>query len=150
MVDLATLVEETRKPRRLGRGRKLPPWQLVSLESGDVDVLSSVGALNVGVRMAVSEWERLIISERTRAALAARRAVGVVLGRRPTLAPAIRAKIVRMRDRSGLSWPTIAAKLNKAKEPTAQARGLKRWYPSSVRHAYLYAKHGTSRPAVTS
>jgi DNA invertase Pin-like site-specific DNA recombinase len=71
-------------------------------------------------------------SQRTREALAVKKAQGVRIGR-PTVMP--RAVVARMRrDRAkGLSYAAIADKLNEAGVPTAQ--GGRRWYPATVRYS---------------
>jgi DNA invertase Pin-like site-specific DNA recombinase len=79
---------------------------------------------------AISEDERDRIRQRTKAALAAKKAAGVRLGRPPTLPAAVVARIVTNRT-SGVSFGKIAAALNADGVPTAQ--GGKRWYPATVK-----------------
>lgn len=55
-------------------------WAIVALDLG-VDTTTPVGRMLVGVLGAVAEWERGVIRERTRDALAAKKAAGARLGR---------------------------------------------------------------------
>ena len=121
VVDSATLMERS---KRNG-------WALVVLDLG-VDTTTASGKLAANVMASVGEWEREVISERTREALRARRAEGVTLGRPKRIPPEVTARIKRWRRR-GLSLPKIAAKLNETGVPTAQ--GGRQHYPSTVRAA---------------
>ncbi len=73
--------------------------------------------------------QRRSISERTRAALALKRAQGVRLGRPPTMSPHAIERIRRERA-AGRSLAAIADGLNADRIPTAQ--GGRRWYPATV------------------
>jgi DNA invertase Pin-like site-specific DNA recombinase len=85
--------------------------------------------------MSVAEWEREVISERTRTALAVKKAQGVKLGADlPSMPDEIRRRIVRARRR-GDSFGKIADRLNCKGVPTAQ--GGARWYPATVRKAAM-------------
>jgi len=75
--------------------------------------------------------ERHSISQRTRAALARKRAQGVRLGRPPTMSPYVIERIRRERG-AGKSLAAIANGLNADRIPTAQ--GGRRWYPATIRH----------------
>jgi DNA invertase Pin-like site-specific DNA recombinase len=78
----------------------------------------------------VAQWERRIIGERTREALAARKASGVRIGRPPTLPKEVVGRIRRERSR-GRTLAAIADRLNE--DGVATAQGGKRWYPATVR-----------------
>ena len=78
-----------------------------------------------------AQFERQLISQRTRAALARTRAQGVRLGRPPSMSPYVIERI--RRDRAAdKSLAAIANGLNTDHIPTAQ--GGRRWYPSTVRY----------------
>src|SRR5437763_13802230 len=76
-----------------------------------------------------AQFERRLIGQRTRDALAVRRTQGVVLGRPVALARADAAQIQALRDQ-GLSLRRIADELNRTETRTAQ--GGRRWYASTV------------------
>ncbi len=85
---------------------------------------------------AAAQWERRIISSRTREALAAKKAAGASLGRPSSMPPEVRGRIVAERA-DGSTWAAIADRLNRDQVATSQ--GGARWYPSSVRAAHLAA-----------
>jgi DNA invertase Pin-like site-specific DNA recombinase len=113
---VAKLDRLTRSVRHLGelldrqRARGCRPWRLVILDV-DVDTTTAAGELVVNVMGSVAQWERRIIGERTKAALAAKRAQGYRLGRPVTIPPTVRERAKELRD-SGASITAIAAALN--------------------------------------
>lgn len=117
--DFATLMQRSR-----ARG-----WSLVALDLG-VDTTTPAGELVANVMASVAQWERRVIGDRTREALAVRRAEGVKLGRPKALPENIRRRIRRERDK-GATFAAIADKLNREEVPTA--RGGTKWHPSTVR-----------------
>ena len=119
MLDFAQVLE---RARREG-------WSVVALDVA-VDTTTASGEMIANVLASLAQWERRLISERTRAALQVKRAQGVRLGRPEQIDAALRRRIVRMR-RKGSGLSAIAAVLNDEGVPTA--RGGVRWYPSTVR-----------------
>ena len=87
------------------------------------DVLATFGQL-----------ERRLIGQRTKEALAAKKASGVRLGRPPTIPQTVVRRLQRQRARRD-SLRKIADDLNEARVPTAQ--GGARWYAATVRHVLL-------------
>ena len=81
-----------------------------------------------------AQFERRLISQRTKEALAVKRAAGIRLGRPPTLPQSVVRRIRRQRVR-GDSFRRIANDLNEAGVPTTQ--GGARWYAATVRHVLL-------------
>jgi DNA invertase Pin-like site-specific DNA recombinase len=110
-------------------------WNLVALDR-DIDLGTSSGRLNANIMASVAEWEADIISERTKDALAMKRAQGVKLGRPRTLPDDVVARIVAERQ-AGRSLPVIADGLTNG--GVATARGGLRWYPSTVKAVLAYA-----------
>ena len=104
-------------------------WRLVALDA-PVDTTTPQGAAMAQVLAVFAELERRLIGERTKAALAVRKAQGVRLGRPRNLSSDVVSRIVESR-RSGATWAAIASGLNTDSVPTAQ--GGKCWYPATVR-----------------
>lgn len=105
-------------------------WSLVVLDLG-LDMSTPNGKFVAQVMSSVAELERNLIAERTRAALAVKKANGARLGSPDHLRiPGdVRDFIVRERS-SGLTLQAIADALNAKSIPTA--RGGARWWPSTV------------------
>lgn len=104
-------------------------WALVALDS-PADLTTPSGEAMAGVMAVFAQLERRLIGERTKAALAQRRAAGVTLGRPRRLPSAVAARIVEARA-SGVSYRKIADDLTA--EGVATAQGGKRWHASTVR-----------------
>jgi DNA invertase Pin-like site-specific DNA recombinase len=104
-------------------------WALVALDCA-VDTTTPAGEAMANVLATFAQFERRLISQRTRDALAAKRASGVQLGRRREVPQAVAGRIAEER-RSGSTWTAIAERLNADMIPTAH--GGSRWWPSTVR-----------------
>jgi DNA invertase Pin-like site-specific DNA recombinase len=104
-------------------------WSLVVLDVA-VDTSTPSGELMATVVSAFAQYERRLIGQRTRDALAAKKAAGVQLGRRRTLDPAVRARIIAERA-SGRTLGAIAHDLNAGGVPTAH--GGAQWHASTVK-----------------
>ena len=83
---------------------------MVALDS-DVDTTTANGRLVTTMVGAVAEWERRIIVERTKAALAAKKAAGARLGRPVQLSQELRLRVAELRN-EGRSMATICMALN--------------------------------------
>jgi DNA invertase Pin-like site-specific DNA recombinase len=105
-------------------------WALVALDCAP-DPATPAADANPNLVAAFAPFERRLISERTRQALARKRAQGVRLGRPPTIAPYVIERIRRERA-AGNTLAAIANGLNTDRVPTAQ--GGQRWYPATIRH----------------
>src|SRR5580765_6093024 len=116
-----------------GAGLQAQRWALVALDcAGDTSTPS--GQVMATMLATFSQFERRLISQRTKEALAVKKAQGVRLGRPPTMPQAVVRRIQRQRAR-GDSLRKIAESLNKSGVPTAQ--GGARWYAATVRHVLL-------------
>jgi DNA invertase Pin-like site-specific DNA recombinase len=76
-----------------------------------------------------AQWERRIIGQRTRDALAVKHAQGVRLGRPHMLAADVVARI-RADHEARAGWSALARQLNEEAVPTAH--GGSKWYPSTT------------------
>jgi DNA invertase Pin-like site-specific DNA recombinase len=103
-------------------------WRLVFSDTG-TDTGTDSGTLLAGIMGSVAAWERQRIANRTRDALAAKKAQGARLGRPVTLPDTIRRRIAKERSR-GRTLTAIADKLTADRVPTSQG-GL-RWHASTV------------------
>lgn len=110
-------------------------WALIALDLG-VDTSTPSGELMAHTLASFAQFERRIIGQRTRDALAVKRAEGVILGRPRTIDDETVGRIVIMR-REGWTLAGIARTLTEEGVPTAQ--GGVRWYPSTVSHVLGYA-----------
>lgn len=106
-------------------------WMLVCLDVG-VDTSTPSGEMVANVLAVFAEFERRLIGQRTRDALATRRAAGVRLGRPQLIPPAVREQMRDARAR-GVTLRAIADQLNADGVPTAQGGRL--WHPETVRRA---------------
>jgi DNA invertase Pin-like site-specific DNA recombinase len=104
-------------------------WALVCLDFG-LDTTTPAGEMVANVILSTAQYERRLIGERTRVALAAKRAAGVRLGRPQTLAGDVVARIVADRA-AGLSLRAIGAGLTA--DDIGTAHGGATWQASSVR-----------------
>ncbi len=112
----------------MDRGRKAG-WALVALDLG-VDTTTPSGEMMANVLAVFAQFERRLIGQRTREALAVKRLQGVRLGRRPVLPEATVAAIRQQRLR-GRTLAAIAELLNGRAVPTAH--GGRSWHASTVR-----------------
>lgn len=103
-------------------------WALLALDLG-VDTSTPSGEMIANVMASFAAYERRIISQRTKDGLAAARANGVRLGRRPQIPPDVEAMIVSRRS-EGWPYERIANWLNDEGVPTAGG-GVK-WHVSTV------------------
>lgn len=123
VVDFGRLLERAQKHG----------WALVVLDLG-LDMSTPVGELMANVLVAVAQFERRRIGERTREALAVVKQRGPapgkkVIGRPREVKADLEARIVRMRRR-GWTFQRIAEKLTADKVPTPT--GGETWAVSSV------------------
>lgn len=119
VLDTATLMEQAK------RGG----WQLVTCDFA-IDTSTPAGEATASMMAVFSQLERRLISQRTREALAVKKAQGVRLGRPSTLPREVVSRIIAAKS-EGKSLRTIAAALTADAVPTAQ--GGRTWHASTVR-----------------
>lgn len=120
MATLSTLLERADRAR----------WSLVILDA-DVDTTTAGGRLVTNVLGSVAEWERMIISERTKAALAALKAEGRQLGR-PNEQSTENLDRVRQLRADGMSIRAVAEQMNAEGRTTATGG---KWHIATVQRA---------------
>lgn len=128
LLDFAGLMERSRR-----KG-----WAIVALDLG-VDTTTPSGEMLAHVLSSFTQFERRLISQRTRDALAVKREEGVQLGRPRTLPADVVARIVAEKQ-AGKGLTEIAQVLNADAVPTSH--GGAKWYPSTVSKVLAYAMPG--------
>lgn len=96
----------------------------------DIDTSSPAGEMAANIIISGSQYERRLISSRTKDALAAKRARGERLGAVPALPVEVTRRIVTARA-EGRTYQAIADSLMVDGIPTA--RGKAKWYPATIR-----------------
>jgi DNA invertase Pin-like site-specific DNA recombinase len=104
-------------------------WALVALDCA-VDTTTPAGEAMAHVLATFAQFERRLIGQRTREALAVKRKQGVRLGRPQSISPRLARRIRTMRGR-GMTLQAICDRLNEESLPTP--RGGKAWRPTSLR-----------------
>lgn len=118
--------------------------QLVALDF-DLDTSTPSGRMVAHMMAAVAEWERGVISQRTRDALAAAKARGKAIGP-PAVDADVTKRIQRMRE-EGLTYRAICDELNAEGVPTT--RGAQEWRPSAIQSALGYKRSVKRRKIAT-
>lgn len=108
-------------------------WALVALDCA-VDMTTPAGEAMANVLATFAQFERRLIGQRTREALAMKRAQGVRLGR-PSLIPDEVATRIKVERAAGATLQQIADDLNRDAVPTP--RSGRTWRPSSLAHIAL-------------
>jgi DNA invertase Pin-like site-specific DNA recombinase len=119
MIDFTALMAKAQKQG----------WALVALDCA-VDTTTPAGEAMANVLATFAQFERRLIGQRTREALASKRAQGVKLGR-PRAVPHRVVNRIRRERSAGRSLAAIADDLNRDRVPTAQ--GGRQWWPATVR-----------------
>ena len=119
-------------------------WAVVCLDM-QVDTTTPAGEAMASVLATFAQFERRLIGQRTKDALAVKRSQGVQLGR-PRVMPAdVVARIVHERGR-GRTLAAIAGGLND--DGVGTAHGGVRWYPATVRAVLGSAERSNGLDAV--
>lgn len=104
-------------------------WALVALDCA-VDTTTPAGEAMAHVLATFAQFERRLVGQRTREALAVKRKQGVRLGRPQSISPKLARRIRSLRGR-GMTLQAICDKLNSEGVPTP--RGGSTWRPTSLR-----------------
>ena len=108
----------------------------IALDLG-VDTSTPAGEMMASVLATFAQFERRLIGQRTKDALAIKRAQGVQLGRPRTMSEETVERIRELK-RLGMSASDIAHELNAEGVPTATGRG--RWHPPGVARALSWVR----------
>ena len=134
LVDFAGLMDRASRER----------WALIALDL-NVDTSTPAGEAMAAMLATFAQFERRLIGERTKSALAAKRAAGVRLGRPRLIPDEVVARIVSERS-SGATLRAIADGLNRDAVPTAM-RG-RQWWVATVQG--VLAQAASSAPSAPS
>jgi DNA invertase Pin-like site-specific DNA recombinase len=118
LLDFAGLMDRSRRDG----------WSLIALDLG-VDTSSPQGELMASVLATFAQFERRLIGERTKSALAVKKAQGVQLGRPRSVDDSTVELLRQYRTADGLSYRAIADTLNAAGVPTGRNG---KWWPATV------------------
>lgn len=118
LIDFAALLEDA----------QAQGYNVVALDLG-VDLSTPSGEFLANVMASAAQWERRLIGQRTREALAIRKAQGVQLGRRPYPLDDLAQRVQAMRN-EGLTLAAIAETMNADGEPTL--KGSPMWTRGTV------------------
>jgi DNA invertase Pin-like site-specific DNA recombinase len=118
-------------------------WALVALDLG-VDTSTPAGEAMAAMLATFAQFERRLIGERTKAALAIKKAAGVRLGRPRLIPEDIVARIVAERS-SGATLRAIADRLNRDGVPTSM--GGRQWWVATVQGVLSQAASSASAAA---
>jgi DNA invertase Pin-like site-specific DNA recombinase len=118
-------------------------WGVIALDV-NVDTTSPSGEVMATIMAAFAQFERRLIGQRTRDALAVKKAQGVQLGRPRMLPEAVVDRIVAERA-SGATMRAIAAGLETDEVPTARGG---HWQPGTVAAVLKSAELTSAREAI--
>lgn len=104
-------------------------WAIVALDCA-VDTTTPAGEAMANVLATFAQFERRLIGQRTKDAMAAKKAEGVVFGRPRSVSDEVLERIRGERS-AGRTFRAIADSLNAEGVPTAQ--GGAQWWPATVR-----------------
>jgi DNA invertase Pin-like site-specific DNA recombinase len=114
---------------------RMKGWSLVALDLG-VDTSTPSGEMMASVLATFAQFERRLIGQRTKDALAVKRAQGVQLGRPREIGQEAVEKIAVLWD-AGLSIAAIARRLNEENVPTPRGG---RWHSHGVKRALSWVR----------
>lgn len=109
VIDFGTLLDLSRKQK----------WSLAVLDF-DLDTSTATGRMLAGIVVQFAQFEREVIGERTRAALAVAKANGAQLGKPSPLSDEVKCQIRALHSQEKLSASAIARRLSADGIPTAR------------------------------
>jgi DNA invertase Pin-like site-specific DNA recombinase len=121
-------------------------WNVVALDLG-IDLSTPAGEAMASVMATFAQFERRLISQRTKDALAVKRSQGIRLGRPPSTGAALENRVRRLRDK-GHSLQAIADRLNHEGVPTP--RGGLEWRPSTLHRVIRRVRDHPARAGASS
>lgn len=121
VVDFASIMETSNKEG----------WAVSVLDLG-IDTTTTNGKLIMHIMIALAQWEREVIGDRTKAALAQVVARGGKLGRRSGVSQEA-LKMIRAFRAAGMSWQKVADALTANGVPTGQGGT---WHATTVRRLH--------------
>ena len=115
-------------------------WALIALDSA-VDTTTPAGEAMANVLATFAQFERRLIGQRTREAMAAKKAAGTVFGprawkTREGVTPDAVADRIRREREAGRTYRAIAEGLND--DGVATAQGGAQWWPATVRQVLAH------------
>ena len=117
-------------------------WAVVALDCA-VDTTTPAGEAMANVLATFAQFERRLISQRTKDALAVKRAQGVRLGRKRQTPDAVLDRVVRERE-AGATLRAIASGLDA--DGIRPVNGGKRWWPETVKGVLRSAAYEQRAP----
>jgi DNA invertase Pin-like site-specific DNA recombinase len=114
-------------------------WALIALDSA-VDTTTPAGEAMANVLATFAQFERRLIGQRTREAMAAKKAAGTVFGprtwkQRSGVTPEAVAERIRREREAGRTYRAIAEGLND--DDVATAQGGAKWWAATVRQVLM-------------
>lgn len=119
-------------------------WSLVILDLG-VDLTTAAGRMMAMNLVNFAQYERELISERTKSALAAKKLRGEHIGRPRVASPSVVRRIVKDRN-AGKTYDAIASALSA--DSVLSPLGKPTWQPSTVRRIYTSTTAGLKQEGV--
>lgn len=118
-IDFLTILERSQKNG----------WSLIVLDLA-IDTTTPAGTLNATMMASFAQYEREIISQRTKSALAYKKSQGVIIGRPSVTDPLVIKRIQDLRNER-LSLRAIGDRLTQ--EGIQPVRGGSTWYASTIK-----------------
>ncbi len=126
MFDFVTLMKDSQENG----------WDIIAIDF-DLDTSTAVGQMMIGILALFAEFERNIIKQRTKDALAEKKAAGVQIGRRRSMPDEVLTAVIATWLGCDRNYTWACERLNRDAVPRGQ--GGKQWWASSVRAVVISA-----------